>query len=470
MAMIPERRSMESSMRSPRRFGAALASVGVGRVELLARGGWHPPPPASAGTRVIVVGSTGGRVGKSTVAAHLAVAIANLGAPVIAVDLDLRTPALHGILGVERPALGWQGLLDDEIQNLESSLTSTSVRNLHLVAGGTRQGLGRPGAPGLDGEQRRLLLRQLRALEAEVVIIDLCATSYDDLADFFALAETGLLVTSPDESSLAASLDFLTHAARVAPSPAVRAEAPATEATAAARGFVGRLVGNQAATAEQIEIIHAFSRLARARLAIDLPVVGCVRAQDRLGPLGPPTRGPLRDIGLDRNGRTFLRMAEYLLHDLSPAVPSVDTPPSTGESNASADAGDQGLMRQLDRYRRKYLRHEVDWAAALRIGERAIDVRVVDMSISGAALEVATELEIGAGGTLCFVQLPGQPELPVEVKSLQESIRRAGVAFTGPDEERQRLVAIAEARPDAVPVPADEVPTAGSRMAPDEAP
>jgi MinD-like ATPase involved in chromosome partitioning or flagellar assembly len=408
---------------------------------------------------VIVVGSTGGRVGKSTVAAHLAVAIANLGAPVIAVDLDLRTPALHGILGVERPALGWQGLLSEEIQNLESSLTSTSVRNLHLVAGGTRQGQGRLSAPGLDGEQRRLLLRQLRALEAEVVIIDLCAANHDDLADFFALAETGLLVTSPEESSLAASLDFLAHAARVVP----------PDAATAARGVVSRLVGNQAVTSEQIEIIHAFSRLARARLAIELSVVGCVRAQDRLAQLGPWTRGPLRDIGLDRNGRTFLRMAEYLLHDLSPAVPSVDSAPTAGGPDVTLDPGDQGLMRQLDRYRRKYLRHEVDWAAALRIGARAIDVRVVDMSMSGAALEVATELEIGAVGTLCFVQLPGQPELPVAVKSLQESIRRAGVAFTGPDEERQRLVAIAEAQRDAVPVPTDDVTTARS-AAPDEAP
>ncbi len=421
-------------MRSPRRSGAALTSVGVGRVELLARGGWHPPPPASAGTRVIVVGSTGGRVGKSTIAAHLAVAIANLGAHVIAVDLDLRTPALHGILGVERTALGWQGLLSEELQNLDSSLTSTTVRNLHLVAGGTRQGLGSHaplGAPALDGDQRRLLMRQLRALEAEVVVIDLCAANHADLADFFALAETGLLVTSAEEASLAASLDFLTHAA-------------------AAPGFAGRLVGNQAGTSEQIEIIHAFSRLARARLAIELPVVGCVRAQERLAQIGPATRGPLRDIGLDRNGRTFLRMAEYLLHDQSPVVPSVDAPPPASGSTAGTSPG-TSLMTELDRYRRKYLRHEVDWLAALRIGARAIDVRVVDLSVSGAALEVATELEIGAVGTLCFVQLPGQPELPVAVKSLQESIRRAGIAFTGPDEDRRRLVAIAEAQPEPVP-------------------
>ncbi len=305
------------------------------------------------------------------------------------------------------------------------------------------------------------MIRQLRALEAEVVVIDLCAVNHDDLADFFALAETSLLVTSPEESSLAASLDFLAHAARAAARRRTRREQRP-------RGFGGKLVGNQAATAEHIEIVHAFSRLARERLAIDLPVVGCVRSQKRLADVGPWTRAPLRDLGLDRNGRTFLRMAEYLLHDQSPAVPSVDAAPAEGQSNASPEIGGS-LMQKLDRYRRKYLRHEVDWTASLRIGAREIAVRVVDLSVSGAALEVATDLAIDAEGTLCFVQLPGQPELPVCVKSLQDSIRRAGVAFIGPDDDRQRLVAIAEAEP--VPVPTDDAPTETTRTAvPEDAP
>src|SRR5450432_20927 len=135
MAMIALRRSMET-VRSPRRSGTALASVGVGRVEMLARGRWHPPPPTNLGRRLIAIGSTGGRVGKSTIAAHLGVAMANLGAQVILVDLDLRTPVLHRLLGVERPTLGWQALMAAEIQTLDSSLTRTMVRNLHLVGTG----------------------------------------------------------------------------------------------------------------------------------------------------------------------------------------------------------------------------------------------------------------------------------------------------------------------------------------------
>ena len=449
-------------MRSPRRFGAALASVGVGRVELLARGGWHPPPPASAGTRVIVVGSTGGRVGKSTVAAHLAVAFANLGAHVIAVDLDLRTPSLHGMLGVQRPTLGWQGLLSEEIQNLDSSLTSTAVRNLHLVAGGTRQGLGRLGATTLDGDQRRLLMRQLRALEADVIVIDLCAANHDDLADFFSLAETGLLVTSPEESSLAASLPFSTHAART----------PSAAAGEAARGFAGQ-AGRQP---------DVYRRTHRDRACVLAP--GARATGDRSAGRRLRARAGSPDADRALDARTVARyrprperahvlaMAEYLLHDESPAVPSIDAPSAAGESGPSPDAG-VPLMSQLDRYRRKYLRYEVDWAATLRIGAREIAVRVVDLSVSGAALEVATELEIGSVGTLCFVQLPGQPALPVTLRSLQESIRRVGVAFTGPDEERQRLVAIAEAQPEPEPAPvaADDAPAPAPRLAAsDEAP
>lgn len=456
-------------MRSPRRSGANLASVGVGRVELLARGRWHAPPPASLWTRIIAVGSTSGRAGKSTVAAHLAVAFANLGAHVIAVDLDPSTPSLHTILGVEPPTLGWQALLNQEIRDLDSSLMSTTIRNLYLVAGG----MARPGAATLDRDQRRLLMPQLRALEAEVVILDLCATDHEDLADFFSLAETSLLVTSPDCSSLGSTLAFLGQNARVPlatpPAGAIAAEegtptAPPSSLSSSL-SFLAKLVGNQASTPEQVEVFHAFSRLVRARLGFDLPVAGCVRAQDRLTRVGPPTRGPLRDVGLDRNGRTFLRMAETLLHEDLPVMPpelegempelSSLSAPVEVERGGNLEIGEEPLAVMLDRFRRKHLRHEVDWAATLRIGAREIAVRVVDVSLSGVALEVAPHLEIGADAILRFDQLPGQPALPVAIKSLQESVRRAGVAFTGPDEERQRLVDIAQAAPEPAPAMAE---------------
>ena len=428
---------------------------------MLARGRWHPPAPANLGRRLIATGSTGGRVGKSTIAAHLGVAMANLGAQVILVDLDLRAPVLHRLLGVERPALGWQALLAAEIQTLDSSLTRTTVRNLHLVGGGTlHQGVRDIAPRAIDGERKRLLVRQLRALEADVVILDLGATSHDELADFFSLADTSLLVSSPRCSSLAATLAFLGRGTRRAPAAE---EDPPRATPLAPRVFSGKLIGNKASTPEDVEILHAFSRLVRARLSTDLPVVGCVHAQDRLARLVLGGRAATQDGGVDGNAKTFLRMAELLLHAAIPAAPG-DAPAvdgagadaaatgaaRPGERPAHAPAGavdaDESLASTLDRYRRKHLRHEVDWAATLKIGAREIAVRVVEVSLSGAALEVVSALELDEQATLRFDQLPGQPALPVVVKSLVEPIRRAGVAFTGAEEARGLLVAAAEAQ------------------------
>jgi MinD-like ATPase involved in chromosome partitioning or flagellar assembly len=409
-------------MRFSRRPGAALASVGVGKVELLGRGYWHPPAPANLTRRVIAVGSTGGRVGKSTVAAHLAVAMANLGAQVIAVDMDLVSPSLHALFGVERPAFGLQALLDDQIQNLDSSLTRTAVRNLHLLTGGV---------PGRQND-RQQLLTQLGALEGDVVILDLGGGGHAQLLESFSLSTTKLLVAGPQTSSLATTFELLRHAA-------------ATPG-AFGGGGSGKLIGNLASNAEEIGIFHAFSRLVDARLGIGLPVAGCVRNDGRLAESAALGRSPVVGGRLSESARVFHLMAEVLLHQEMPAPG--DTPaasarqPGTTEP-AGAPLTEELLASNLDLYRRKHVRHEVDWTATLDLPQRKVAVRVVDISMSGAALEVVSELRLGESGTLVFDQLAGRPALPITLKSVDEPIRRAGVAFIGPEAARQQVIDVA---------------------------
>jgi MinD-like ATPase involved in chromosome partitioning or flagellar assembly len=393
------------------------------------------------------VGSAGGRVGKSTVAAHLAVAMANLGADVIAIDLDLRSPTLHTLFSVDRPARGLRGLLSNQMQSLDSSLSRTAIRNLHLVTGGAPHGdWSAAGTDGLDDGQKRVLLRHIRALEGDVIILDLGTGNHDDLADFFALGDTALLVTSPQASSLAASFAFLAHTA------AHRAG----HATGPVRSLgSGRLVGNLVATAEEVEIFHAFSRLVLAQLAIEVPVAACVRSDGRLAE-SAGLRAPLVGGALTENGRAFQLMAESLLHE------QARSPPPDAPSSDPADVtftgpnGIQTMVGSLDRYRRKHVRHEVDWAATLRMGgprasspearPRDIAVRVLDISMNGAALQVACQLPLGEEMTLIFDQLPGRPVLPIVVKSLYAAIRRAGVAFSGAEDARRQVVTAAQAQ------------------------
>ena len=104
------------------------------------------------------------------------------------------------------------------------------------------------------------------------------------------------------------------------------------------------------------------------------------------------------------------------------------------------------LPADLGAYRRRHPRHEVDWIATLQSSGRDIAVRVVDISMGGAGLEVVSELQIGESATLFFEQLPGRPAMPVVVKSLRGAVRRAGVALIPTEALPGPLVAAAAAQ------------------------
>jgi MinD-like ATPase involved in chromosome partitioning or flagellar assembly len=435
---------MSAWNRFPRPGGSTRSWSGFRRVELVGRGRWRAPHAANLPGRIIAVGAAGGAVGKSTIAANLAVAMANLGAQVVIVDLDLGSPSLHTLFGVERPVAGVRALLGGEIHSLEVSLTRTAVRNLQLVAGGGSSGGGGGGGgaidqsrasppPSLDRQQKQLLMARLGQLDADVIVVDVGSGNRGDLLDYFATGALRLLVTSPVPSSLRATYAFLEGAARRA------GRCFGGGADDALRAFGGRLVGNLARSPEEAETLHAFSRLAASFLKISMPVIGCVRASDRIARSVADGRPLLLGGGVDENVDAFHLMAEALLKEDATAASACDL----GEPDGLPDGGGE-LPESLELHRRRYPRHEVDWIGTLRTGDRDVAVRVMDISIGGAALEVVSALELGQPATLFFDQLPGRPGAPVIVKSLRTAIRRAGVAFAGADALSRELVAAAE--------------------------
>jgi hypothetical protein len=92
--------------------------------------------------------------------------------------------------------------------------------------------------------------------------------------------------------------------------------------------------------------------------------------------------------------------------------------------------------------------------ATLTVGTRPLAVRVVDVSQSGAALEIVSPLPLGTTGTLVFDQLARQPAVPIVVKSLRPEVGRAGVGFVGAEGIRHALVAAAQEQQ--APVPNDQ--------------
>lgn len=416
----------------PSQTAAAPVRGVVNRVRLMGSSRWRPPLGQRRVPRLIAVGAAGAGVGKSVVASNLAVAIAGLGRHVVLVDLDLGAARQQALFGVKRALPGVQAWLDGKIETLESSLTSTGIRNLHLVTGAA------PLTDRLSDERKLELMQQLSHLDGDVVIVDVGAANRDDLLDFFAVGALRMLVSGPERGAMETAFAFLKGAC-------VRAEARygATAREVLAR-FRGRLVGNNTRTAEEAESFHAFSRLVRDHLGIPLPVLGCLRGSERIAQSVAAQRPLLARRGLDENVRAFHAMAESLM---SEGVVSDDACDLAGDGPLAVDEGP--LPVDLRSYVRQHPRYPVDWAARLEIEGRKTEVRVLDVSFTGVAIEVFVDLRAGDRGVLHFEQLQGQPALEVVVRNVVPSVRRIGVSFVDPAETSSRLVAAARALADA---------------------
>jgi flagellar biosynthesis protein FlhG len=390
---------------------------------------WRPPLGERRSARLIAVGSAGAGVGKSVVASNLAVAIAGLGRHVVLVDLDLGAARQQALFGIKRALPGVQAWLERKIETLDASLTSTGIRNLHLVTGATAL----PQGP-LPPDQKRELMLQLAHLDGDVVIVDVGTANRDDLLDFFSVGALRVLVSGPDRGAMENAFAVLKGAA-------LRAEARyGEEARETLARFRGRLVGNNTRTPEEAESFHAFSRLVRDHLGIPLPVLGCLRGSDRIAASVAAQRPLLARRGLDENVRAFHTMAEALMSDGIVSDDACDLEASEPVAVESAP-----LPVDLRSYVRQYPRYPVDWAARLEIEGRRTDVRVLDVSFTGAAVEVFSGVRAGDRGWLHLDQLQGQPSLEVVVKNVVPQGRRIGVSFEEPGEVSSRLVAAASA-------------------------
>jgi flagellar biosynthesis protein FlhG len=388
-------------------------------VRVMSSGRWRPPlgqPPLAArgAPRLIAIGAAVPGVGKSVVASNLAVAIAGLGRQVVVVDLDLRAPRQHALFGVAPP-------------NGETE-RATGIRNVRLWPGASRMTSAR------DAAARRTIVLELAALDADVVIVDVGADNRDDLWDFFGAGAARLLVSTVDRPALEATYAFLKGAA-------LRAERRyGAEAKAVLAQFAGGMVGNATTTPEAAESFHAFARIVRERLGIPLSALGCLQKNPRIVQAIAAGKPLVARRGLDDEVREFHQMAESILTESG--VPggdcALDGPP--------ADVATEPLPVDLASYERKHPRFAVDWAATLELPAGMTDVRVLDVSETGAAIETTLHLRAGDTAVLHLYQLEGQPAIPVVVKNIVPRLGRLGLGFSRGGAEVLAIVLAGRAR------------------------
>ena len=159
----------------------------------------------SGGPRLLAVAGGKGGVGKTFVAANLAASMASSGQKVIAVDADLEGANLHTTLGVPPPRESLADFVASREEDLRKLALPTPIPNLRLIAG--THGHMADAQP--DEVRRVRLIRALRQLDADWVILDLGPGQHGATLDYFLVADDGLLVMNPEPGSVENTYGFL---------------------------------------------------------------------------------------------------------------------------------------------------------------------------------------------------------------------------------------------------------------------
>ncbi|MBB83617.1 MAG: ATP-binding protein [Deltaproteobacteria bacterium] len=310
-----------------------------------------------AGARLLATGGGKGGVGKTFVTANLATALARLGKRVVVVDVDLEGANLHTTLGVQTPQRSLADFVSEREEDLGKLVVDTSLPNLRLIAA-THGNL----ADAQPSHLRRVrLLRGLRQLDADVVLLDLGAGSHASVLDYFLVSDDGILVLQPEPTSVENAYTFLRaafyrrmrlamvgHGVRQLVTMAMDQrnergirtpldllrEIEATD-TAEARRFVEtmrvfrpRIIVNGVRTAEDVKLGFAVSSVCKKYFGLEAEYIGYVNYDDEARQ-SVSARRPIVDLRQDADVSIYLqRIARKLL----------GLPPSSGAAGAASAA------------------------------------------------------------------------------------------------------------------------------------
>ncbi|MFH1810652.1 MAG: P-loop NTPase [Pseudomonadota bacterium] len=156
-------------------------------------------------SRLHMIASGKGGVGKSTVAVGLAAALAADGRRVVLVDGDMSQGTLHLHLGSHRPAPGIREFFASPRATLPPLLQPCPALGFELLgAGGETLGMTH-----LHVQRIARLVRALRKLDRDDVIVDLAAGSANNTLDLYGTGDLCYIVLTPDPPAVLAAFAFL---------------------------------------------------------------------------------------------------------------------------------------------------------------------------------------------------------------------------------------------------------------------
>jgi flagellar biosynthesis protein FlhG len=155
--------------------------------------------------KIYPIGGGKGGIGKSFVAANLGASIAKQGHQVVLVDLDLGASNLHTFLGIENPKNGINNFLNKSVEKFENLAAPTHIPNLFFISSLHCS----MEISNLVYAQKLKIIKAVRKLPFDYVILDLGAGTNFNTLDFFLTSNDGIFICVPEPTSIENAFRFI---------------------------------------------------------------------------------------------------------------------------------------------------------------------------------------------------------------------------------------------------------------------
>lgn len=157
------------------------------------------------GTTIFAVGGGKGGVGKSIFCIALGTVLAKKGSSVVLVDLDLGASNLHTYTGITMKTPSIADFILKRVPSLNDVIIETSQNNLRLISGAEFL----PGMANPAHWMKMKIMRHIRDLPADIIVMDLGAGVHFNTLDFFSIADRGIIITAAEPGAVMNAYGFI---------------------------------------------------------------------------------------------------------------------------------------------------------------------------------------------------------------------------------------------------------------------
>jgi flagellar biosynthesis protein FlhG len=154
--------------------------------------------------KIIAIGGVKGGTGKSTFAANLGIFLSSRGLRTVLVDLDLGSANLHLYLGKTSLEHNVNDFLNKRVSTISEIMIPTKY-GPNLIGGDSSQ----LGAANINFARKLKLLRSLKGIDTDYVVIDLGGDTSYNIIDFFLAADHGFVLTTCYPASFLSAYNFM---------------------------------------------------------------------------------------------------------------------------------------------------------------------------------------------------------------------------------------------------------------------